>query len=234
MNFKKYTSTLKFLPYIFHIIYFNFKYLPFKQAIKLPILLYKPKLINTKGQVLIEAKRVYTGMIRLGINTVSVYPNNGIIWENNGGESVFKGPCHIGNSSAISIGKHGKIIWGNDFLANAAFKICSYKEISFGDDVQIGWENTFLDTDFHALTDIHTSKHKSAIAPIIIGNNNWFGLKCLVLKGTQTSDYCTVGAYSLLNKKYLYEKYSVIAGNPVSLKSTGLYWNKSDDKIKFE
>lgn len=31
---------------IFSTIYFNLYYLPFKQAIKLPILLYKPHLIN--------------------------------------------------------------------------------------------------------------------------------------------------------------------------------------------
>ena len=32
-------------------IYFNFHYLPFSQAIRLPILLYKPKLLKMKGNV---------------------------------------------------------------------------------------------------------------------------------------------------------------------------------------
>lgn len=34
---------------IFSTIYFNLYYLPFKQAIKLPILLYKPHLINVSS-----------------------------------------------------------------------------------------------------------------------------------------------------------------------------------------
>ena len=37
-------------------IYFNFHYLPFNQAIKLPILLYKPKFYDLKGTVEINAK----------------------------------------------------------------------------------------------------------------------------------------------------------------------------------
>lgn len=32
-------------------IYFNFHYLPFRQAMRLPILLYKPKLLKMKGNV---------------------------------------------------------------------------------------------------------------------------------------------------------------------------------------
>lgn len=39
---------LRSLPYS---IYFNFHYLPFRQAVKLPILLYKPKLLKLKGIV---------------------------------------------------------------------------------------------------------------------------------------------------------------------------------------
>ena len=37
--------------YIIPTIYFNFHYLPFKQAIYLPIWLRKPKLLNLKGEI---------------------------------------------------------------------------------------------------------------------------------------------------------------------------------------
>ena len=36
---------------LFSTIYFNFHYLPFNQAIRLPILLYKPHLVKCKGSV---------------------------------------------------------------------------------------------------------------------------------------------------------------------------------------
>ena len=53
-------------------IYFNFKFLPFSQAIKLPILLYRPHFIKLKGEVRIEADHIYPGMIQMGklINTL--------------------------------------------------------------------------------------------------------------------------------------------------------------------
>lgn len=35
-------------------IYFNFKYLPIRQALHLPIILYRPNLINLKGRIEIQ------------------------------------------------------------------------------------------------------------------------------------------------------------------------------------
>lgn len=46
-------------------IYFNFHYLPFSQALKLPILLYKPKLRTLKGSIEIVGGEVRYDKIRL-------------------------------------------------------------------------------------------------------------------------------------------------------------------------
>lgn len=59
-------------------IYFNFRYLPFKQAIKLPIWINKPHLHAMKGKIIIDAPFVKTGMIHLGGFGGHMYPNNGI------------------------------------------------------------------------------------------------------------------------------------------------------------
>lgn len=42
------------LKYIFPTLYFNFHYLPFGQAIKLPIFLYKPRLLRCDGKITIS------------------------------------------------------------------------------------------------------------------------------------------------------------------------------------
>ena len=44
----------KILRYILHSVFFNFHYLPFREAVKLPILLYKPKLLKLKGTIKIK------------------------------------------------------------------------------------------------------------------------------------------------------------------------------------
>lgn len=104
---KKLWNNRRILRSILPTIYFNFHYLPFNQAIKLPILLYKPKLLKMKGNIKIEKCKIKFGMIRLGFPTVSLYPNTGIVYENHGGTIVFNGKCAIGNNSAISIGASG-------------------------------------------------------------------------------------------------------------------------------
>lgn len=52
--FRKIKREAWVLKYIIPTIYFNFHYLPFKQAVKLPILLYKPHFLNLKGKIIIS------------------------------------------------------------------------------------------------------------------------------------------------------------------------------------
>ena len=76
--FKKIWNNRRVLRSILYSIYFNFHYLPFKQAIRLPILFYKPKFKDLKGSVKIVGELKF-GMIRLGFPIVSLYPNSGIV-----------------------------------------------------------------------------------------------------------------------------------------------------------
>lgn len=52
MNKKKLRRYLQELRYIIPTLYFNFRYPPWRQAIKLPIVLYKPHLLACKGKVM--------------------------------------------------------------------------------------------------------------------------------------------------------------------------------------
>ena len=72
----------RILRYILHSVFFNFHYLPFHEAVKLPILLYKPKLLKLKGTIKIKQEdKIGFGMIRLGFPEVSLYPNLKIMEE---------------------------------------------------------------------------------------------------------------------------------------------------------
>lgn len=213
-------------------IYFNFHYLPFSQAIKLPILLYKPKLLKCKGSVVINGK-IKTGMICLGKYQVSLYPNTGIVFENHGGKIIFNGSCSIGNNSAISIGSKGCVSFGNNFSATTSLKLTSYCSIMFGEDVLCGWECLFMDTDFHQLTLINSNEKLRSYGSIAIGKGCWFSLKTTVMKGTVLPDYCVVAANSLLNKEYVIPEYSLIAGQPALLKRNGVFRDKLNDRIEY-
>lgn len=223
----------KFIPYIFKSIWFNFSNLPFKQAVKMPILLYKPTRLKCKGIIKIEAENISTGMIKLGGPMVSIYPNTGISIENMGGV-IFKGRCTIGNNSFISIAPTGTVVFGENFLATSSLKLVCYKKITFGKNVLVGWENLFCDTDFHAVKVRDTSEKKLSYAPINIGSNNWFAMKSIVLKGTKTPDFTIIGTNSFLSKDYSdLKEYSLIAGQPAKFVKGNVYRDLSDDKIDY-
>ena len=71
-------------------VIFCFWYLPFKQAIKIPIIVYCPRIFKFGGRVIIDSDKIYFGMIRLGLFITNQYPNAGIRWYNKG-TIVFKG-----------------------------------------------------------------------------------------------------------------------------------------------
>ena len=212
-------------------IFFNFHYLPFCQAIRLPIILYKPRLTKLKGKIIIEGG-VRTGMVWLGPNRVSIYPNTGINYENNGGTIVFRGHCIIGNNSSLSLGQGSKLIFGSNFHATSSFRLACYNYIEFGNKVLFGWECIVVDTDFHKL-EFMNREHNKGYGPIIIGNGNWICLRCSILKNTILPDSCVVSANSLLSKKYT-ESHCLISGMPAEIKRRGICRNPDDDKVEYK
>src|SRR3712207_7194243 len=74
-------------------LYFNFKYLPFKQAIKLPILVsHRMWLMTTGGRVKLSSHSISPFMVKMGFNEVGIFDqmrSRGVI--NLNGEIEFKG-----------------------------------------------------------------------------------------------------------------------------------------------
>jgi len=173
----KILQKLKYYILIIRSIPINIKYLPFNQAIKIPIFLTNSKFIG-KGRIVIESNEVYRGMINLGAYLCPKYPRKGITIENNGC-IVFKGACTIGNNSFISIGKRGTLIVGDNLVVNSSVNIICARKIVIGKNNLFGWETTIMDTSFHPLYDRENHSFLPATAPslsVII-----IGLECKLL-----------------------------------------------------
>ena len=79
-----------------------------------------------------------------------------------------------------------------------------------------------------------TSLLSTGYKQIAIGDNNWFAMKCIVLKGARTPNRCIVGAGAVLTKDCSsLPEHCLLAGNPASLKKTGVYLDRSDDQINY-
>lgn len=223
----KIRTLLAILPSIFFCLW----YLPFKQAIKLPIIIYNLHVFKLGGKVIIDSPNVYFGMIRLGLFITNQYPNSGIRWYNEG-TIVFKGNACIGANSAITmLRKTSYLEFGENFGNTTSIRINCDHRIIFEKNVRIGWDVSIADSAMHKTKDRNGNFTGPGYGEILIGQNCWIASQCFIMYNTILPQYTTVGARSLTNKKYDIPPYSLIAGTPAKLIKTGIWRDLNDDKI---
>lgn len=215
--------TLKiFLPYIFHTIYFNLRMLPLHQAIKLPILLYKPRFFKLDGKIIIPDEVCRFGIIRMGEFVNVCNPNNGVLFDfEDGSTLIFNGKATVANDTHFMLRYGSTVSLGRNIDINCKIK-CA-QSIVIGDETWIAYDSMIMDSDWHALTDVCTGKLLKKTSPVVIGKHNFISFGCTVLKGTKTPDFATFTPHSWLNKVYTGEKYSLFGGNPCQLIDEGYY-----------
>ena len=88
----------------FNTLRLNFKYLPFCQAVRLPIWASRRVRIRKAGGKVTINCPIKTGMIRLGLDGVGIFDNkrSRSIWQVSG-DVVFNGRCFIGHGSKLSV-----------------------------------------------------------------------------------------------------------------------------------
>lgn len=210
---------------------FNFKYLPFAQARKLPIIVFRGKVFrNNPGRFVINAP-VHFNMIQLGDRLVSVYPDTGVVLENKG-VIEFRGRIAIGNDSFISVGESGKLILGNGFRATTSLKLICYHYIEFEKDVLVGWNNMIVDTDFHSVT---TENGKSKrFGPIFVGHDTWIGNSCKIYKNVTIPHSCIVGADTVIRKIPDCQPFSLLTNDTKTVvRRENVFRDKNNDTIDY-
>lgn len=211
-------------------IYFNLKYFPFKQAIRLPVYLSnKVYLRKLSGKIVLDCP-VERGLIKIGFGNVGIFDDkmSRTIWEVSG-TVIFKGRANFGHGSKISVGEEGELIIGKDFDITAESSIIATSKISIGDNCLFSWNIQIMDTDFHDILD-NTGAVINCSKPVNIGNNVWICSNCIVLKGSDIPDNCVVGAMSLVNRA-LEDAGCVYAGNPIRLVKKDITWIDRNKKM---
>lgn len=202
----------------------NFHYLHIKDAIKLPILVSRHLRIKSMNGSVKIRKKISTGLIRLGFDTVGIFDNkkSRSIWELSDGEIEFFGKAEFGNGFKISVGNGGKLLFGDNFHLNAESTIICYKQITFGKNCLLSWDILIMDTDFHHIYDNEGNIINSP-RPISIGDNVWIGCRNLVLKGSEIPSGSVVGANSTVTRKFT-DGDSIYFGNPAKIIKRNIYW----------
>lgn len=203
-------------------IYFNLKYLSFKEAIKLPVLVsYNTLLSGTEGEILLKNPNLFG--VKIGFGGVGIFDKqkSRTIWSVNG-KVVFEGSANIGHGSKISVNKSGVLTLGDNFVISAESTIVCSNTIKFGLNTLMSWDALFMDTDFHKIYDLQ-GRVINEDKPIIVGDNVWIGCRCTILKGASIPNNTVIAAGSLVSKSF-YKEGTVIGGNPPTLLKENINW----------
>lgn len=210
---KKKFSKLKYIN--IKTLFFNLKYFPFLEAIKLPVLISKHTYFKIlKGSIKINTKAKF-GIIKIGYNDIGIFDKkrSRTILELNG-NIIFEGIAKIGHGSKISVWPNATLQFGERFEISAESTIIATKNIRFGNDVLISWNVLIMDSDLHSI--YHDNKQINYPAHIEIGDKVWIGCNSTILKGTILNNNVVVGANSVLTSKY-HQNNVILAGNPAKI-----------------
>lgn len=194
-------------------VVFNFHYLPFKQAIKLPILFQViPTFLSLQGRVKIVNNNIHAGMIRIGNRLAPFYKRRDFRWQNLG-TVIFKGKVCLGHHTFIYVGVDGYLEIGDGSSFSHDLKVICEKKIVFGDKSRVSWSCTFIDTDFHPLIDMVRNEPIPESSPIVIGRGVWIGHDCIVSKGSRLAENTTVSSGSVVKGRFK-KPNTIVGGNP--------------------
>ena len=193
-------------------IYFNFRILPFKQAVHFPFCCCVWPTIYNKGKVLFECEKIRPFMIKLGVQKLPIYTQKCLAWKNYGTIN-FKGKTTIGHHCMINIHKDGYLEFGNQVGVNSGSRIVCQKKVVFGEKVRISWDCQIFDTNFHPLIDMVSEKPLKMCTPIIIGDNCWIGHNVIISKGVKLAEGTIVSSGSVVKQSHK-EPHCIISGNP--------------------
>lgn len=205
--------------------YFNFKYFKFKEAIKLPVLIFgKVSVHALKGEIIIPSN-LETGTIRIGHNALGIFEKNMKTVFNIHGKVIFDGKANFGRGCSLSVGKDSEVFFGNNFIATGKSAIVSSGKanVVFGNNNLISWDILILNNDFHSIIDQNLKQIINKPKDITIGNNVWIGCKSTILKGSTINDNIIIGANSVVTGN-LDEKNSIYAGSPIKRIKKDVEW----------
>lgn len=138
-------------------IWFNFRYLPLRQAINLPIWIANNVRIKELHKGCLNLQGILkNGLIRIGYheaNGVDAYSAHTIINVGKLGKIILKSDAHIGQGAILCVQDNGILSLGSHFAISGTTSIICSKSITFGNDVQLSWNSMIMDSDAHKIFD---------------------------------------------------------------------------------
>ena len=205
-------------------IYFNFRYLPFKQAIYLPIWVTTNfKVMKLKrGQIILDfpyRKNFFFG----DCGSVGLQEMKGGIYLEDGARLIMNAMCVIGQGTTIRCDKNAVIEFGRNFYCNKNCHIRSAERIKFGDECSLGWNVQINTDDGHSI--LHDGKAVKRVGSIDIGNHVWLTSNTIVAKNVSIADGCIIAQGAVVSKS-ITEPKTLVGGVPAKPIRHNVEWEK--------
>ncbi len=220
MIYKELLRAVRLLRSLPKTIYFNFHYLNFSQAIKLPIWVSHRVAFGCLGGR-VEIGECRSGIVQIGFDRTGMFDENvQSVWHISGCIK-FLGKARIGPAMKLKVS--GELFLGKNFRAGNNMSIYCSEHIRFGSDCLLSWDVLLMDNDFHEIRDF-SGQVINQSRPIIFGDNVWIGCRSTVIKGAGSADSCVIAAGTLLNKRLGFCN-SIIGGRPLKVLKENIVWN---------
>lgn len=217
---------MNYIRLIFYKIYsllFCLRYLPFRQAIRIPVLIHPGVRIEKlyRGAIGFVGD-IKSSMLVIGFpGTIGQSNCKSLLSVEQGGRLIVSENVQMARGTRVVIGRCGTLQIGRHFWCNGdCFFHCTTK-ITIGDDNMYGWDIGFNTTDGHHVYE--NGLLKPMEGEITIGNHVWIASHCLVGKNTFVADDCVVAQNSLLSKAFDMPN-CLIGGSPAKIIKDGYSW----------
>ena len=202
-------------------LYFNFRMLPFKQAIHLPVVFYgKIEFWELNGKVEIVGP-CHFAMVKWGAKRDGFSPKNipGSLFLTYDAKWLIRGDVSINPGCCLRI--IGTLEFSDKSAIGSRSIVACNNYVYIGYNSRIAFNSFISDTNFH-YTDIDGKVYPKE-GCVRIGDNCWIGNNTSLAKGAVIPNNSIVAARSLVNKDFSSDGENILlAGLPAKVKMKGI------------
>lgn len=208
--------------YKLYSFFFCLRYLPFRQAIHIPVLIHPSVKIDCLHRKAISfSGTLKSSMLVFGFPGTKGQSNcRSLISINKEAKMVVGNGVTMVRGTRVIINK-GVIFIGNHYCCNGDCSFICTTKIVIGNDNICGWNTRFNTSDGHHIYE--KGEEKPMEGEISIGNHVWIGSHCNIGKNTFIADDCIVAQNSLVGKRFD-RPHCLIGGLPAKVIKENYSW----------
>ena len=206
----------------FKTIRLNFKMLPFKQAVYLPVLVgWRTEFRNITGKIVFDdGLKLRPGVITMNIKEGPVATRHEHFIVSVPGTILVHG-LEVHFFVGMTLWINGCLEVGGNNVFGSHSVIACMKNVYCGYFMGCSWNCEIYDTNFHFFRDLVSGRIIKRHGKVHIGDNVFIGNGSIIGKGSYLGDGCVVANFSLVNRSFKREgKNLLIGGNPAQVLMT--------------